>query len=138
MTLLRRSLAVLMLLIAGLPALAAREAGPQVRRDASDDYAVARVIVKYRSDSALMRPLSAGAPAPRPLHATHLAQRLGLALKDRWVLGARTQSLRAEGIGAAELARRLAAQTDVEWAEPVGRKFINAVVPNDPYFADGV
>lgn len=92
-----------------------------------DDAGQSRVIVKYRPGSALA-------------HSRRGAQRLGkqlqLPLQDGHVLGARSQSLRARGIGAQALAARLAADPDVEWAVPVRRKTVQAVLPNDPLFGD--
>jgi serine protease len=113
-----------------------REAGIRQPHLAVEDTAAARVIVKYREGTVLMRAASAGpaGTAARPLHAAQLGQRLGLVLQDRHVLGPRTQSLSAQGIGAAELAARIATMADVEWAEPVRRKVIQGVVPNDPYY----
>ena len=122
-----------------LPAAQAAEAAPvkralalaQVAAD-TDDEGLARVIVKYRSGSTLAVD---GAGTPR--HARRLGRQLGLDMEDRHVLGARTQSLRARGIGSAALAAKLAARADVEWAVPVRRKHINAALPNDPYFSAG-
>ena len=114
----------------------AGEAGPRRRVATPDDTAAARVIVKYRAGSTLMQAQSASV-AVKPLHAATMSARVGLALKDRWVLGERTQSISAQGVTAAELARRLAAQPEVEWAEPVRRKVATATLPGDPYYADG-
>ena len=96
----------------------------------TDDDGQARVIVKYRSGSTL-----ATAGAGRPQHAARLGRQLSLSLRDGRVLGPRTQALRASGLGARALAARLAAQADVEWAVPVRRKTVQAVVPTDPYYA---
>jgi len=139
MHLLRRCLAALggslVLLLLAVPVHAAAEAGPHQRRAVAEDgNAEARVIVKYRADSALVQAKSAGGAALKPRHAAEMGARLGLALVDRHVLGARTQSLSGTGVSAAELARRLAALPDVEWAVPVRRKFITSAVPNDPYY----
>ena len=119
----------------GPAASAAAEAGPRPRTTAlaaqAEDPDNARVIVKYRAGSALDRD-AAGAPR----HATRLGKQLALALRDGHVLGRRTQSLHASGLSSSQLAARLAARADVEWAVPVGRKTLTGVVPNDPYFAD--
>ena len=113
------------------------ERGPLQRAAlaAPQDPNHARVIVKYRASSALMRAQSAGA-AIEPQHAAALGQRLALPLVDGRVLGSRTQALRGAGLNSSQLAARLAAQPDVEWAVVDGRKRIVAV-PNDPYFGDG-
>lgn len=97
--------------------------------------APARVIVKYRDGSALVRAQAQSARPALARHAGTMGKRLGLALVDGHDLGPRTQSLHARGIGAEELARRLAAQPDVEWAEPVRRRHAHGVVPNDPFYA---
>ena len=97
----------------------------------AEDPDNARVIVKYRAGSALDRD-AAGAPR----HATRLGKQLALTLRDGHMLGRRTQSLHARGLSSSQLAARLAARADVEWAVPARRKTINGVVPNDPYFAD--
>jgi serine protease len=122
--------------------LAAAEPGPRLPALAAsvpDDLSNARVIVKYRADSTMMRVLSArstSAAGAQPLHAATLSQRLSLPLADGHVLGSRTQSLRGAGLSSAQLAQRLAALADVEWAVPDERRGI-AAVPNDPYFGTG-
>ena len=114
---------------------ATAEAGPRPRANAlaaqTEDPDNARVIVKYRAGSALDHD-AAGAPR----HAARLGKQLALALRDGHVLGRRTQSLHASGLSSSQLATRLAARADVEWAVPARRKFINGVRPNDPYFDD--
>jgi serine protease len=92
-----------------------------------DDDGNARVIVKYRQGSSL---------AQSRQGAQRLGKQLQLTLADGHVLGARSQSLRGRGLSARALADRLAAQPDVEWAVPVRRKTVQALVPNDPLFAD--
>lgn len=104
--------------VAAQPAVAADEATP------------ARVIVTYRADSALRLP---AAVRGRPLHAAEVGPRVGLALSDRWVLGAHTQSVSARGVSADELARRLRALPEVAAAEPVRRRRASEV-PNDPFY----
>ncbi len=141
MTKMRRSFGLATLLMVLWPALVpaagpATERGPKPRPAVVDDTANARVIVKYRSGSTLMRVAAAGA-ALRPLHAQTMGARLGLALKDGRVLGDRTQSLRAPGIASADLVQRLAAQPDVEWAVVDHRRGITAATPNDPYYGPG-
>jgi serine protease len=123
------------------PATAA-EPGPRLparAASAPDDLSTARVIVKYRADSTMMRVLSArstSAAGVQPLHAATLSQRLSLPLADGHVLGSRTQAMRGAGLSSAQLAQRLAALPDVEWAVPDERRGI-AAVPNDPYFGSG-
>ncbi|MBC7731559.1 MAG: S8 family serine peptidase [Bacteriovorax sp.] len=62
--------------------------------------------------------------------------RLGLALTDGRVLGARSQLVHAEGVSSKDLALRLSAQTDVEYAVVDGRMRALAA-PNDPRYAGG-
>lgn len=63
-----------------------------------------------------------------------LGTRVGRTLEGGQATGERTQVMRAAGMDAAALARRLAADPDVEWAEPNGRRRIQAA-PNDPLYA---
>lgn len=124
---------VLGLVLATGTALAAEKTMQRVAARAAapadvDNAGQARVIVKYRQGSAL---------AQGRQGAQRLGKRLQLTLQDGHVLGARSQSLRARGIGAQALAARLAADPDVEWAVPVRRKTVQALLPNDPLFADG-
>lgn len=140
-------LALLALLAAlftwGGPAHAASEPGPRWARGAagvvSEDPELARVIVKYRADSALRRAQSSasaeGAAAPAPRHAQRLSQTLRAPLTDGRVLGPHTQALRGQGLSSSELARRLSRLPEVEWAVVDERRRIHNL-PNDPLFAD--
>jgi serine protease len=116
------------------PDAAFSERGPlrPLASAAAEDAGTARVIVKYRSGASLLQ-----ASPKRPLHAARLSERLSLPLADGRMLGERTQSLRGQGLSSQQLVARLTAQPDVEWAVVDRRRTINAVVPNDPYFADG-
>lgn len=115
----------------------AREKSPPMRMaPAPQAETQARVIVKYRESSTLRRPQSGSTvarPVDAPRHAQSLSGRLNLALSDGRVLGRHTQALRAQGIGSAELAQRLAAQPDIEWAVVDARRRVQSM-PNDPYF----
>jgi serine protease len=101
--------------------------------ESTRDSGSARVIVKYKVGGTLMRAQSAAQAASRPQHAAALSQRLGVALTDGHAIADRTQVVMAGGIGSAELAARLAADPDVEYAEPDRRRFARAV-PNDPRY----
>ena len=122
-----------------------------------DDPNNARVIVKYRSGSALLagtdkqaQQVQAGQSASTataaatantaaaPRLASAMAQRTGLVLSDGRGLGQRTQVLFGRGLSSARLVARLAAQADVEWAVVDRRRFANAVTPNDPLFGDSL
>ena len=100
---------------------------------APEDPNQARVIVKYRPASALAR---ATGTTGRAQHAGRMGSRLALPLVDGRPLGPHTQALRGHGLSSRQLAARLAAQPDVEWAVVDERRYITAV-PNDPYYAAG-
>ncbi|WP_418316866.1 S8 family peptidase [Piscinibacter sakaiensis] len=125
----RHSLAAALLTVVAVPLLPAHAA-------ASDN---ARVIVRFKADSALtrMRALSASGDAA-PERAQLMAQRLGLALRAGGSIGERSQVIHASGIDSAALAARLASQPDVELAV-VDRRRRALAIPNDPlYLAGGV
>ncbi len=140
-------LPALLAALVSVTAAPATEPGPRGRREATsadvEDASNARVIVKYRADATLMRALSApSAPsdtsagtstAVRPRHAAALSRRLSVPLDDGPELGARMQAMRGRGLSSLQLAARLAAQPEVEWAVPDQRRRLLAV-PNDPYF----
>ena len=133
--------ALFALLLGVLPVFAGppagREMGPRQGQRASaaaaEDASQARVIVKYRSDSALMQAASARSGKTVPQHATTLGTRLGLPLQDGRILGERVQALRGQGNSSSQLATRLREQADVEWAVVDERRVISAA-PNDPYY----
>ena len=121
-----------------LPA-AATERGPLRRAvPAAPTETEARVIVKYRTDAPLTRALSAaGAKATAlPQHAQALGGRMGLALSDGRTIGTRSQVIKGQGIGSRELADRLAALPDVEYAVVDGRMHALAL-PSDPLLPSG-
>ncbi|MBK9393393.1 MAG: S8 family serine peptidase [Uliginosibacterium sp.] len=88
----------------------------------------ARVIVKYRSDSSV---LVQGSESAR---ARIMSARSGAAIAMSRALGGRMYLLKADGLSSAALAEKLAAQSDVEYAVPDGRKYLRAV-PNDSLYA---
>lgn len=92
----------------------------------------ARVIVQFKAGSALLneRPQAQSAGVSR---AQALGQRMGLRLSSGRALSERSQVVRATGISSADLARRLAAQPDVEYAEPDLRQRRMAA-PDDPRY----
>lgn len=129
-----RSIATLLLVVfACLPNAALSEIGPrqQAASDTSADPNNARVIVKFRSDSALAR---VGQAAGRAQHANRLSARMALPLTDGRPLGLHTQGMRGSGMSSLQLAARLASQSDVEWAVVDQRRSISGVIPNDPYY----
>jgi serine protease len=98
---------------------------------ADEDPNNASVIVQYRSGSTLARlAVSAG----RAQHASRLGARLSLPLVNGRPLGPHSQGLRGQGLSSRQLAARLSAQPDVEWAVVDQRRTVTAVLPNDPYY----
>lgn len=100
----------------------------------------AEVIVGFKPQADTLRwhPMAeraAALQAQRVLQqrAERLGSRLGLALRSGGAAGRGVQLLRAEGIDAVTLARRLAADPDVAYAQPNGRKRRTAA-PNDPLY----
>lgn len=94
----------------------------------------ARVIVKYKADSALMRVQVQSVTAAPMARAKALGARLGLALGGGVVVGERTSVVVASGVSSAALAQRLAAESDIEFAVPDERKF-RLGVPNDTFYS---
>jgi serine protease len=87
-----------------------------------------------RSHALAARALPAAVDEVLDRRAAVLARRLGRTLKARGAVGPRSQVVSAAGMDAATLARQLAADPDVEFAEPNGRKQVLAA-PNDPLYA---
>lgn len=98
----------------------------------------ARVIVKYKAESTLMRALAASSgAAAAPQHAQALSARLGLSLSDGRPIGAHAQVVKGQGLSSRELADRLAAQADVEYADVDERKYALAA-PSDPLYPNNL
>jgi serine protease len=103
----------------------------------ADPAVPARVIVKFKSNSAVLmdRALVGNAfPANRALV---LGQRLGLAMTAGQAVSEQTQVVFASGISSAELARRLSLESDVEYAVPDERRY-HFAAPNDPLYPNGL
>ena len=105
--------------------------------------AQARVIVTFKSDAALARrqTLAAGRGAAIAAQVSAeragvLGQRFGLGLRGGAHVSDRAQVILASGIGSAELARRLAADSEVE-SVVVDQRRHRLSAPNDPLYADG-
>lgn len=134
------ALALALALAPMLPAHAA-ERGKVKRADAVAAATVpaaseARVIVKFKPDSSLMRALAAPVRELPARRAKALSSRLGLALTEGRAIGTHAQVLKASGLSSQDLADRLAAQSDVEYAVVDGRKYALGI-PNDPLYRDG-
>jgi len=132
-----RSAAALLAALLATPA----QAAPVSRSDLAP--VAGEVIVRFKVAATVtrMHALSARA-APADVQATlsaraaALGTRLGRALESGAAVGDRTQVVRAAGTSAEALAQQLAADPDVEWAEPNGRRRHTAA-PNDPYYLAG-
>ena len=103
------------------------------------------VIVRFKAGAALVQkhalPARAKADTVQTVltkRAGELGQRIGRALEAGEPVGERTQVVRQRGVDAAELARRIAADPEVEFAEPNGRQrrlqALPGVPPNDPLY----
>jgi serine protease len=142
---LRRGAAALVLGVwpatAAWVAVAAPAAAPATA--AAPARADARVIVTWRADAAVVRahPLRSGASADevRRTHqsrADRLALRAGVALQAGRVVAPRAHVVTASGLSSEALARRLAADPDVEEVV-IDRRRRALWVPNDPLFLTG-
>ena len=100
---------------------------------------VARVIVKYKADSALVRNKQglALSVAQQVNPAEAMGRRMGLALRSGAGVGDRTHVVFASGMTSAQLAQRLAAESDVEYAVPDQRRRAH-VAPNDSLYGAGL
>ena len=99
------------------------------------------VIVKFKADSGTLRKRALAVRADAATvqqvladRAAALGARVGHTLEAGGVVGERTQVMRGRGIGALALAARLAADPEVEYAVPNGRKRA-FTAPNDPLYA---
>ncbi len=97
----------------------------------------ARVIVKFKADSSLVRTQILSAATVQVSRAQALGARLGMTLSSGAAISERAQVVFASDVSSEELAQRLAQQDDVEYAVPDGRKH-HFVAPNDPLYANGV
>ena len=109
---------------------------PQAQAQSAGVESNARVIVKYKAESALLRQKAASADAQHALQAQALGARLGLALSSGAGVGERTQVIIAKGMTSEQLAQRLAAESDIEYAVPDQRRR-HTSVPNDPLYLAG-
>ena len=96
----------------------------------------ARVIVKYKADSGLMRTQALSATTQYAERAQALGQRMGLVLRAGAGVADRTQVVFASGMTSEQLAQKLAAEGDIEYAVPDQRRH-RFVAPNDSYYTAG-
>jgi serine protease len=95
--------------------------------------ASARVIVKFKADSTLLRKQAASAGERHAAQAQALGARVGLPLAAGHGIADRMQVVFASGMSSEALAARLAQEKDVEYAVPDRRKR-RAEVPLDPRY----
>jgi len=103
--------------------------------DAASD--TARVIVKFKADSASLRLQAQSVATLHAVRAQALGQRQGLELAAGAAVSESSQVVFATGITSEALAQRLAADGDVEYAVPDSEARADGA-PNDPLYADGV
>ncbi len=96
----------------------------------------ARVIVKFKADSGLLRKQAASAGERHAAQALALGARVGFAMAAGRGVGENTQVMLASGMSSAALAERLAKETDIEYAVPDRRK-TRAAAASDPLYAAG-
>jgi serine protease len=104
---------------------------------ATADAGTARVIVKFKADSSLVSARSLPPDVATAARAEALGARLGLPLSAGATVSDLAQVVLASGVTSAELAERLAQESDVEYAVPDERRRIVGA-PNDPLYAAGV
>ena len=99
------------------------------------------VIVAFKPQASLLRKHALSARAPTTTvqqaleqRAASLGQRVGRTLASGYAVGEGVQVMRSPGVDAATLARQLAADPDVAYAVPNGRKY-KVAAPNDPLYA---
>ncbi|MFT7722681.1 MAG: S8 family peptidase [Roseateles sp.] len=105
--------------------------------------AEARLIVRFKPQADSVRAKALASRATRAeareiaqTRATALGMRTGQALRAGISLDERTHVVAAHGITGAQLARRLAADPEVELVAEDGRRKHLATLPNDPLFGD--
>ena len=111
-------------------------AGAAASASAADATVSARVIVKFKASTATQALSVKADTLAVPRHAQALSQRIGLALTDGRALDSHTQVVHAQGLSSAQLAARLAQDSEVEYAVVDQRRQIS-VAPNDPLYAAG-
>lgn len=118
----------------GLVLLAPLCAQAQAIKTTTGGASTARVIVKYKADSTLLRKQILAAGERHEAQAQALGARVGLPLRAGIGISERSQVVFATGMTSEALAARLAAQADVEYAVPDRRKK-RVAAPNDPLYA---
>lgn len=99
--------------------------------------AAARVIVKFKEASPLLRAQAAAGQGAVPRYAQALSLRVGMGLTDGRAISARSQVVHASGLSSEALAAIISRDSEVEYAVPDLRRRI-AMVPNDPRYPGGL
>jgi serine protease len=129
---------LLTLALIGVALLAPLAPHQQMLQAASARTTVARVIVKYKVDSPLLRAHAQSTSSDRADRAQEMGARIGIPLRTGRGITARSHVVFADGMSSADLARRLAQEGDVEYAVPDERRHIAAApIVNDPLFVSG-
>ncbi len=103
---------------------------------ASPSALPARVIVKFRADSPMLRMQALSASSRSTTQAQALGQRIGIALSGGRAVSERSQVVFGSGMTSPQLAARIASESDVEYAVADEKTHIVAA-PNDPFYASG-
>ena len=96
----------------------------------------ARVIVKFRADSPVLRMQALSATSRPTVQAQALGQRIGVALTGGRALSDRSQVVFSRGMTSRQLAARIAAESDIEYAVADERMHIVAA-PTDSFYTSG-
>ena len=96
----------------------------------------ARVIVKFKADSPLLRKQALSTADQHTTQAQTLGSRIGRALRSGAGVAEHTQVIFASGITSAELAARLTQEGDIEYAV-VDQRRHRFAAPSDPLYAAG-
>jgi serine protease len=138
----RRSLPVVLLSLCSLAigagvgvahaATATTAAAAQAASAAEASSQSARVIVKFKPGSSLISTVIAPTSAA-PERAKALGRRMGMNFRAGIALSERSQVVTASGMTSRQLAQRLAAESDVEYAVEDQRRY-RLAVPNDPLY----
>lgn len=134
----RHPLLTLATMFALMAPLTLRAPQAQAAAPAAADAATARVIVKFKPGSTVLQARrEALAVGERHVErAQALGERVGIALTSGASVSDRSQVVFARGLDSAALAKRLAAEADVEYAV-VDQWRHRLAAPNDPLYADG-
>jgi serine protease len=104
---------------------------------ATADAGQARVIVKFKAGSSLVKAQALPPAVEAAVRVGALGARLGLPMSTGAAVSDLAQVVFASGVTSAELAQRLAQESDVEYAVPDERRQIFGA-PSDPLYAAGV